>query len=1056
MAVTPIILSPYSGLDFSTNVPEQILSGTADPTTLAILVNGVDIGSNFNSTTFEWSYPVDLNDGINTYIIQAYDGSSLSSNAVLEITFFPGDTFTAILNAPVGITAEAYTNHIEVVITDLDTPFDGFTGSRSYNLYYTTTSGIGYQKLNRTPIAVPTAKIRRLVNSTRDRLPDAVLNTLFGQPGEFTSEKYLVNDVYEELNKYVYKHDVFSQPLPLDTTRTAFYVMTNVVFDESDRVELESRFSDEISIATLNIDTTIRDKPLRTFDEIASDYINYVYDTDPLLDQTPGSVSRDIYVDPFSNEVEKLVFRNDFISRCQSFLTLKALDDPNGDGVSDPVSSSEYKLRLRLAYGITSDDGTQAIIDDAFDSLASNYGVVRLEEQFAQGYVVLYETNLRTDVIVAKDAIFSTRGDLTAGTQTVFFRAQTAASMTLANKSDFYNPITNRYELIIPVVADTAGTAGNVAATEINTIVSGVSGIISVTNPEDTRFGSDRESNIRLAERAQFAVVGVDSGTLGGYIFDTLAVPGVRNVSVIGGGDPLMVRDILDDGTHVWGTVDIYVQGSITSQATDIFSFVYPVIEEEIFSVESEVFYQISTNNPSVDLSNPIFSVTRVVNATRQAEYDLTGMTIIGGTVIDLDEFNPTNSSIGICETDIIRVDYSYRIKSKFEFSFQPVIDVISVEGDLSGDLNNNYNLIRNSHPLYEGNSDRAGDYLELFTSSGKPSGSFQSITDTVTMLEEFPVGLSKLGILTPSITVTSLDSLTTYVENVDYEIILPADDKTQFKIRRIAEGSIPNADDVLVSYQCGENITVTYSYNALPTTVLRYLKDKHIDADVLVKAVSESGVDIDATVTKPATINEGSVDKTIRRAISKYFSDLKIGTSIYESDIIALIDDSVGVDFVLVPLKRLARSNNNPVIDEQLSNVSWVVHTNDIVTSWITTTSSLKLKTIDKGGRDMAINGGPGYERRITGVRFGDRFYPQVDTEAEVARGNGRSYIRSDGKVILSMHNGEDPNGKIFYVTYFTFGELGHNNIFASGNEILKQGTVNLRIINNTGASSI
>ena len=1054
MAVTPIILSPYDGLSFSTNRIDQIISGTASAGTTAIYVNGTDIGSDFNITDLTWSYEYELVDGANPFSIQAYDGSALSVAAPITITFLPGDTFDLVLNPPVGLTTRAYNNKIEIVLDAIEQTLAGFTGQRSFNVYYSTTPGIGYLKLNGSPLSVPNELQRRLVNTTRERLPDATVTTLFGQAGNYDIESYVTKDAYEDVSRYIFSHDANTPTVPLDTSLTAYYVMTSLFFDTVNRVEIESRFSDEVATATLNIDATVRTLPNKPFDEIAADYINFVYDTDPELDQTPGTVVRDIYVEPFANEMEKLRFIEIHRSHISSFLTLRGVDDANGDGISDPVDQSEYKLKMRIAFGLQDNPSTQAYIDESFDKLAANYGVTRTDASQAQGYVTFRTTDMKSDVVATKDGVVGTKGDASLGTSPVFFRLQTYGTMLISNKADYYNPTTGYYEMRIPILADIAGTTGNVSAGEINTIVSGVTGIISVINIDDTRFGDDRESNSDLADRCQFAIVGVDSGTAGGYIFDSLAVPGVRHVSVIGGGDPLMVRDVID-GEHVYGTVDIYVQGSLDSQATDTFSFLYPVQESEIFKLESRVFYQIASLNPNVNIDNPIFTVSRVYNATREAEYDLTGMILIGGTIIDLDEFNLTNSTIGICDTDVIRVDYTYRIKSKFVLNSQPVNRIISVVGDLSGDLSDNYNFIRASHPLFEGNSSRAGDYIEIFNYNSKPSGVLQSVSDTLLMLEEFPVGLSKVGVLEISIDVLSPDLLTTYVKDVDYELLAPTSETAPYRVRRMSTGSIPNATDVVIQYQCGENITITYEYNALPLSVLNALTDKHIDADVLVKAVNEPAVDVDATVVKPSTLDVGVVDKRIRQNISKYFSDLKIGNSIYESDIIAVIDDTTGVDFVLVPLRKLSRADDNMILDEQVSANLWIPSVTDLVPSWITSASVLNFLTTDKGGMYRYFGDGGGYEKRIVGVRILDQLYIQQDTEAAVARGAGRCYVRSDGKVVLSTHDGSNPNGQIYFVTYFTEGETGSKNIFAANNERFKLGTLNLRVVNNTGSTS-
>ena len=1055
----PVITAPFGGQDFTTNAFEHVMTGTAEAGVIQVYVNGSAFNVDYDLSTFEWSYNVSsLVDGANTFEVVSFDGTSFSAATTIVISFYPADSLEAIPIAPTGISTQSYIDKIDVMVTR-PLNVDAASLPVGYNFYYSTQSGLSFRKLNETPVEIPSVILPGTLEILEEQLPEAQVTDYENLTGDFTIESRLVTDVTQEVGSFVYSHTAES-PIPLQLNSLAYYYITAVYLDTNTNTLVESAPSIELVTQAISVDQTVRGLPPVSRADIATDYISWVIDTDPEIDVIPGTTTRDIYIEPFANEAEKMRFLIDFNSRSNSFITLIALDDADGDGVSDPVASSEYKRKLKIAMGSFDDATVQRVIDEAFEKLANNYNVGRLTASTARGSVTLSTANLRSDVIVQRGAVFSTEADFDAGNFATFFTADIGLSMLLENSADFYNPATGRFELTIPVSAQTPGRGGNVEAGTINTIVSGVTGIVDVTNQLSARFGEDEESNISLAERGLLALVGVDSGTKGGYLFNALQISGVQSVEVVSSGDVEMVRDLVfvdNAWRHVWGTVDVYVQGEGLTEATDSFAFSNPEIEAERFSVESTALLQFGALNTDITADSPIYEVTSVRNLTRSGQsYDLTGYSIIGGAVIDLDESLPTNQTIGICDTDIIRVDYKYRRTGVLVFSKQPVDSVLEITGDLSGDLQNNFNLIRTSHPLFLGRSTRAGDYLELFYDNNKPVAGTQSTTDTISMIEEFPVSLSKVGVLNSSIVVTSEDTLITYVENVDYELLLPTTITPQTRVRRKKEGSIVNGSIAKVTYNHSENFTVKYSYEQVPTRVLDfYEQTKHIDADVVVKSTLKSAIDIDAVVVKRASYNASVVDVNVRKSIARFISALRNGDAVHESDIFRYMDASDGVDFVINPLNKLSKADNTLVLDEQLPQTGWELLQNDVVRSYITTDPVLQFQTLDKGARDFTLNGGPGYERRIVGVREGNMFYPQVETEFEVSRIPGSSYIRSDGRIVVSFVNEETnftttlaPDTRDLYATYYAYNETGARSIFSARNELLTLGTLNLRVI--------
>ena len=72
------------------------------------------------------------------------------------------------------------------------------------------------------------------------------------------------------------------------------------------------------------IDKTIRDLTPRSTADILANMINNIFTKDQVIDFSPGSVVRDIFLDPPADEFRKLYVVLDFVSTSQSFLTFLA------------------------------------------------------------------------------------------------------------------------------------------------------------------------------------------------------------------------------------------------------------------------------------------------------------------------------------------------------------------------------------------------------------------------------------------------------------------------------------------------------------------------------------------------------------------------------------------------------------------------------------------------------------------------------------------------------------------------------------------------------------
>jgi hypothetical protein len=471
---------------------------------------------------------------------------------------------------------------------------------------------------------------------------------------------------------------------------------------------------------------------------------------------------------------------------------------------------------------------------------------------------------------------------------------------------------------------------------------------------------------------------------------------------------------------HTFGKVDIYVQGSLSTNYSENFGFTYNTVKGEQALIQSVQFYHFRIYNSNINIDKPIFQVIEVKNVTKQALYDVSGAVILGdGQVIDLDETLPANQDIGLAPTDFIYVSYRYRDSKPYVFANQPVDYIVSCVGENSGPLtSSNIVLQKLEDPLKFGNSTSSKDQMSLFYSAGVPNGSIKTVIDEDHLLfGENTVELSRYGVDTDTIVVTDDVSSTTYQRAIDYSVT-PGDMKTLTTIKRTTGSSIPSGSKVLVDYEAGENFTVTYSVNTLLHSVQSRVDTmRHLTADVVVKGALKTFIDFDIKVVLTDGSDQTSVDRQIRTAVAKLLSEKLIGQSIYQSDVIHVIEGINGVDYIVVPFTKMVKSNNSLVIKEQYAD-SWEAYQTVNVTTY-KSVGVLQWETIAGGGSDTAFRG----------VFENDIELALVTDLSTVSEAAGRAYISSDGHIYISPKLG-NINDATISVTYLVTNAVGSRDI--------------------------
>jgi len=1003
MVQAPILIFPFpfDGVGYSTNIEFQTVQGSVTSDIQQVLVNGSAEGVTYTAGETNFSFNTQLRPDENVFNFVAVNSFGISSvPTTLVITFTTPDSLSLVLQQPTAIRAERFRDRVKISVKENTEP-----EVIGYNFYYSTVPAggdEGYKKLNVEYIQIPDNFVEETTVLNQNVVED-------GNNRVTTTTESITQIFRYAINFFVSEHPEDSV-LP---TASRYFVVTAIGYDELTKELVESPYSAEIASAIVKFDTSIRDLVPRKMSDILVTAIERIRSVNDQIDLQTGSEIRDTSLDPSAKEIERVYVLLDFMHRSQSFLTLIQIEDENEDGVEDTVSESEYKQVLKDALYADTDEEVQQLVDDAFTKLAGNTNTFRKEATESLVTLTFYTTSAPTqDLVINKGAVVSSVADLDSGEVAQQFETLSQVTLTKANAGAFYDTLNGWYAVTVPARALVAGDAGNVGAGKIKLVNSGVPSQFKVTNQTSATFGTDQEGNLSLARRAMLAYISVDTGTPGGYLSKALAVNNVLNAKIISAGHPYMMRDWDEVRLkHIFGKVDSYLLGEVIEQVTEVFPFRYkkiggsPTSPAEHFTVLSP--FVVQSINTDVDAQHPIFRVSSIRNVTRNAEYDLTDL------IIDVDTLyidSVVNAGIGMALTDVISVVYEYRSDLIYIPLTQPIKDVVSLTGDASGPLieNMNYTLYQLEDPLLLGRSNGASDYIHIKFADGKPSGDLVHIVDEdLVLVSTTSHALKNQGVDTSGIVIKSADSLTIYMLNIDYKV---SEDGVNTFISRVSSGIIEDGELVKVSYTHGENLTLVYTANSVIRDVAEvYKTQKHLTADVVAKEVQQTHFDMMATIVLRRNADQSKVDARIKTLLSRYVENMQIGHSIYQSDVIGVIELVDGVSHVVMPLLSMHRTDGSLINREQIEAV-WV----DMGDYYTTETPVLKHKTLATGGLSTKHKGV--FESMEKPLK-------NMDTEGEVASTAGSAYIHGDG--CISVNPIDTPiEDNLYYVSYYVYGE--------------------------------
>ena len=401
------------------------------------------------------------------------------------------------------------------------------------------------------------------------------------------------------------------------------------------------------------------------------------------------------------------------------------------------------------------------------------------------------------------------------------------------------------------------------------------------------------------------------------------------------------------------------------------------------------------------------------------------------GKTVDINAYNAQNVVIGMGATDIINVDYRYRDSDPILLLTQPAHSIISVTGSVSGALTaeTNYHFNNVDDILLEGNSSKANRTVQIKYANGIPVGDMTSTMEDFVLVNNEYKALGQKGIDEQSLIVR--DSIKIYALNVDY-LVIPESEGVNVQLARALTSSIPNGGNLEVYYDYGEILTIKYLANPLVKIVQDQIEvTRHITADVLVKEVLATAVDIEMSVVLNDGADKNKVVSDIRTAISNKINKLRLGESLAQSDIIGVIELVTNVKSIIVPLARMVKADGTYVNREYISK-SFEMYSSNTVTAYHVGDDTLLYKTLGSTGDDG-----------FYAVFEDDRPLTLVSMANDVDNASGQCFITSTGDVIVSTIDSDAPDTHTWTVSYMVSGETGAKDIPVTSLEYLTVGDV-------------
>lgn len=283
------------------------------------------------------------------------------------------------------------------------------------------------------------------------------------------------------------------------------------------------------------------------------------------------------------------------------------------------------------------------------------------------------------------------------------------------------------------------------------------------------------------------------------------------------------------------------------------------------------------------------------------------------------------------------------------------------------------------------------------------------------------PKVLSHFGIEPTSVVVRPYNDLDILLEpfllDQDYRLVIVPD--TEIGIERIKGGNIRDTTFVNVEYSYADEVIVNYIYDEQVSQLTEHLSEfSHGGSNLLVKKLQDIKIDIKAFIYLYDLNIKGTVDQKIREGIYSYVDKLDVGDSLFESDIVRIIDATSGVRNVKVDLAQMAIADGEVSYAEIIDRSYFAIYEQGAVNSYFSpskitgpdgTSSTLLKYTPQENGGTLD---------KEKSIIVDNVSYTLVDSPVDVSKEKGLAHISSNGSVYVSFVD-EVSTSLVIEITY-------------------------------------
>lgn len=229
--------------------------------------------------------------------------------------------------------------------------------------------------------------------------------------------------------------------------------------------------------------------------------------------------------------------------------------------------------RIRLMQSL---ENAAAMTEEEMNEVAAKEYFYRDPGKRAVGYATLTFRDIPSTNFLQLNS-----GDVATSKTGLRFYSRDNLTIDETQLGNYYDPDSFMFKIPVAFVAENVGAQYNIEPGELTSLTTSLDYLDSITNEAAFTGGTDKESNISLANRIKEGANAPTLGVIRGYtrfIHDNF--PDVIDVLPVGYGHPLMKRDIIGTITlpgfnqtvrdvH-WGTkVDLYLRGERLQDYTE-------------------------------------------------------------------------------------------------------------------------------------------------------------------------------------------------------------------------------------------------------------------------------------------------------------------------------------------------------------------------------------------------------------------------------------------------------------------------------------------------------